>query len=85
MGLFFQIDAEKLISWGSRANIIKRYGFEEHTLRSGWVGVCVYDFIVLFVCGLFTAQVGNCVLVSRCVLCVCVLNEFRLRLIIECV
>lgn len=29
--------------------------------------------IVMFVCGLFTAQVGNCVVVSRCeCVCVCV-------------
>lgn len=40
-GFFFSNGAEKLISWGSRATVIKRYGLEEHTLRSAWVGVCV--------------------------------------------
>lgn len=66
---FFQMDAEKPISWGSGANIIKRYGFEEHTLRSAWAGVCVCTtcFMIVFVSGLFTAQVGHCVLVSCCV------------------
>lgn len=91
MGLFFQMDAEKLISWGSRANIIKRYGFEEHTLRSGWVGACVYYLLYCTVCvwALYSAGGKLCACVSLCCLrvcvCVCTLDEFRLRLIIECV
>lgn len=36
------MDAEKLISWGSTATIIKRYGLEEHTLWSAWFSVCVW-------------------------------------------
>lgn len=46
-----------------------------------WVCVCSTYFMIVFVRGLFTAQVGHCVLLSCCVLCG--LERVRLRLIIE--
>lgn len=71
------MDAEKLISWGSSATIIKRYGLEEHALWSARVGVCAQlalfttHFIAVFVCGLFTVQVGNLHSCLAIFLCVC--------------
>lgn len=48
---------------------MKRYDLEEHTLWSAWVGgsVCTTCFIVVFVCGLFTMQVGEFVLLCLAV------------------
>lgn len=85
------MDAEKLISWGSRATIIKRYGLGEHTLRSAWVGVCVLLASLLYLCvGCLQCRWGVCARVCVCVraharVCVCMLERVRPRLIIECV
>lgn len=83
-GSFPQMDAEKLIRWGSTATVVKRYGLEEYTLWSacGGGGVCVQlalytsCFIVVFVCGLFTVHVGD--LHCWVLLFLCVHQEVRL-------
>lgn len=45
--------------------------------------VCTTCFIVVFVCGLFTVQVGN--LCSHVLLFLCLYQRVRLTMIIECV
>lgn len=73
---FFSNDAEKLISWGSRATIIKRYGLEEHTLRSAWVGVCVLLVLLYFLC-VGCSQYRWEFVLSRLAGFVCVLERVR--------
>lgn len=77
------MDAEKLISWGSRATIIKRYGLEERTLWSAWVGVCALLALLQCLCvGCLLCRWGVHALMSCCF---CVHQKVGPRLIIECV
>lgn len=69
-GSFSQMDAEKLIGWGSTATVVKRYGLEEYTLWSAWGGECVYGLLCTLPALLLCLCVG-------CLQCMCVWGVLR--------
>ena len=77
----FQTDAEKLISLGSGATIIKRYGLEEHTLWSALVGVCVLlALLECFCVGCCVSAGGGELVLSQSCFCLCVCSRKLVRL-----
>lgn len=58
------MEAEELISCGSRANFTKWLVFEEHTLRSAWVGESVYYLLCCSICVWAVYSAGGKLFVS---------------------